>query len=85
MELCAERDLSSYSRFTKGSVSEFMTMFSKTVAERTKQGQRQDIQEQGKLASLGVVFSPPLRQPLTAGRLQISHFTSTREPKASPE
>jgi hypothetical protein len=24
-----------------------MTMFSKTVAERTKQGQRQDIQEQG--------------------------------------
>lgn len=47
MELCAERELSSYSRFTRGSISEFMTMFSKTVAERTKQGQRQDIQEQG--------------------------------------
>ena len=60
MELCAERDLSSYSRFTKGSISEFMTMFSKTVAERTKQGQRQDIQEQGKLASR-VVVSPPIR------------------------
>ncbi|GKZ31493.1 palmitoyltransferase [Aspergillus brasiliensis] len=69
VELCAERDLSSYSRFTKGSVSEFMTMFSKTVAERTKQGQRQDIQEQGKLASPTVIFlhlQPPLRQPLTA-------------------
>ncbi|BAE59116.1 unnamed protein product [Aspergillus oryzae RIB40] len=48
VELCAERELSSYSRFTRGSISEFMTMFSKTVAERTKQGQRQDIQEQGK-------------------------------------
>ncbi|KAL5362108.1 Longin-like domain-containing protein [Aspergillus floccosus] len=46
VELCAERELSSYSRFTRGSISEFMTMFSKTVAERTKQGQRQDIQEQ---------------------------------------
>ncbi|KAE8371527.1 Longin-like domain-containing protein [Aspergillus bertholletiae] len=46
VELCAERELTSYSRFTRGSISEFMTMFSKTVAERTKQGQRQDIQEQ---------------------------------------
>ncbi|PYH88640.1 vesicle transport protein ykt6 [Aspergillus ellipticus CBS 707.79] len=46
VELCAERELSSYSRFTRGNISEFMTMFSKTVAERTKQGQRQDIQEQ---------------------------------------
>ncbi|GAQ38315.1 hypothetical protein AKAW_09767 [Aspergillus niger] len=31
VELCAERDLSSYSRFTKGSVSEFMTMFTRQV------------------------------------------------------
>ncbi|PWY85903.1 vesicle transport protein ykt6 [Aspergillus heteromorphus CBS 117.55] len=46
VELCAERELSTYSRFTRGNISEFMTMFSKTVAERTKQGQRQDIQEQ---------------------------------------
>ncbi|PYH79471.1 snare-like protein [Aspergillus uvarum CBS 121591] len=51
VELCAERELSSYSRFTRGSISEFMTMFSKTVAERTKQGQRQDIQEQGKFST----------------------------------
>ena len=28
------------------SVSEFMTLFVKTVAERTKSGQRQDIEEQ---------------------------------------
>ncbi|KAA8648901.1 hypothetical protein EYZ11_006041 [Aspergillus tanneri] len=48
VELCSERELSSYSRFTRNSISEFMTMFSKTVAERTKQGQRQDIEEQGK-------------------------------------
>ncbi|KAI9861955.1 MAG: palmitoyltransferase [Trichoglossum hirsutum] len=45
-ELCAEKDLSSYSRFTRDSYGEFMTLFSKTVAERTKPGQRQDIQEQ---------------------------------------
>lgn len=46
VELCAERELSTYSRFTRASVGEFMTMFSKTVAERTKPGQRQDIEEQ---------------------------------------
>jgi len=46
VELCAERDLSSYSRFTRTSVGEFMSLFSKTVAERTKPSQRQDIEEQ---------------------------------------
>jgi len=46
VELCAERDLSSYSRFTRTSVGEFMSLFSKTVAERTKPGQRQDVEEQ---------------------------------------
>ena len=46
MELCAERDLSSYSRFTRSSVGEFMSLFSKTVAERTRAGQRQDVEEQ---------------------------------------
>nr|OQO26586.1 hypothetical protein B0A51_06777 [Rachicladosporium sp. CCFEE 5018] len=46
LELCAERDLSSYSRFTRTSVGEFMSLFSKTVAERTKPSQRQDIEEQ---------------------------------------
>ena len=29
------------------SVSEFMTLFAKTVAERTKPGQRQDVEQQG--------------------------------------
>ncbi|KAI9035864.1 palmitoyltransferase YKT6 [Aspergillus affinis] len=67
VELCAERELSSYSRFTRSNISEFMTMFSKTVAERTKQGQRQDIEEQGKLSSLSPVASPyrPLSTILT--------------------
>ena len=38
-------DLSSFSFYQKGSVAEFMTFFSKTVAERTPQGQRQSVQE----------------------------------------
>jgi synaptobrevin family protein YKT6 len=38
-------DLSSFSFYQKGSVGEFMTFFSKTVAERTPQGQRQSVQE----------------------------------------
>ncbi|KAG7444284.1 snare protein YKT6 [Guyanagaster necrorhizus] len=43
--LSSVNDLSSYSFYQKGSVSEFMTFFSRTVAERTAQGQRQSIQE----------------------------------------
>ncbi|KAL4905522.1 hypothetical protein BDW74DRAFT_17682 [Aspergillus multicolor] len=45
IELCCERELSSYSRFTKGSISEFTTMFSKLLTGRTSPGQRQDVQE----------------------------------------
>jgi len=44
-ELAVERDLSSFSRFTRDSYGEFMTMFAKTVAERTRPGIRQDIEE----------------------------------------
>ncbi|KAK0218078.1 snare protein YKT6 [Armillaria fumosa] len=43
--LSSASDLSSYSFYQKGSVGEFMTFFSRTVAERTAQGQRQSIQE----------------------------------------
>jgi len=46
VELCAERELSSYSRFTKGSISEFMTFSSKTIAERTSPGSRRDVEEE---------------------------------------
>ncbi|CAF9919594.1 MAG: palmitoyltransferase [Alectoria fallacina] len=35
-ELCVEKDLSSYSRFTRDNYGQFMSLFSKTVAERTK-------------------------------------------------
>jgi len=45
-ELCHQKHLNDYSRWTKNNFGEFMTMFSKTVAERTKPGQRQDIEEQ---------------------------------------
>jgi len=43
--LSAASDLSSFSFYQRGSVAEFMTFFSKTVAERTPQGQRQSVQE----------------------------------------
>ncbi|RYP04754.1 hypothetical protein DL764_004248 [Monosporascus ibericus] len=47
VQLCAEYELSEFSRFTRSEYSKFMTMFSKTIAERTKPGQRQSIEEQG--------------------------------------
>ncbi|KAG6873698.1 hypothetical protein C0995_012160 [Termitomyces sp. Mi166 len=43
--LSSASDLSSFSFYQKGSVGEFMTFFSRTVAERTPQGQRQSVQE----------------------------------------
>ncbi|PQE24262.1 hypothetical protein CJF31_00002499 [Rutstroemia sp. NJR-2017a BVV2] len=57
-ELCSAKELSSFGRFTRGrlltsgndSAGEFMTVFSKTVAERTKPGQRQDIEQDCKIA-----------------------------------
>ncbi|KAL0958920.1 hypothetical protein HGRIS_014236 [Hohenbuehelia grisea] len=39
------QDLSSFSFYQKGSVGEFMNFMSRTVAERTPQGQRQSVQE----------------------------------------
>ncbi|KAF8326890.1 vesicle membrane protein [Cantharellus anzutake] len=45
VSLATVSDLSSYSFYQKGSVQEFMTFFSKTVVERTQQGQRQSVQE----------------------------------------
>ncbi|KAH8158614.1 hypothetical protein CIB48_g9630 [Xylaria polymorpha] len=47
VELVSEKELSAYSRFTRQNYGEFMTLFSKTVAERTRPGQRQDVEEQG--------------------------------------
>ncbi|KAM0338056.1 hypothetical protein ACHAPU_011460 [Fusarium lateritium] len=45
VELTSQTDLSAYSRFTRTSYSELMTLFSRTVAERTRPGQRQDVEE----------------------------------------
>lgn len=45
VELAGERDLSSFSRFTRENYNEFMMLFCKTVAERTRPGQRLDIEE----------------------------------------
>jgi len=46
IQLTAAHELSEYSRFTKNEYANFMTMISKTVAERTKPGQRQSVEEQ---------------------------------------
>jgi len=43
--LSTASDLSSFSFYQRGSVAEFMTFFSKTVVDRTQQGQRQTVQE----------------------------------------
>jgi synaptobrevin family protein YKT6 len=42
--------LSSFSFYQRGSVAEFLSFFSKTVAERTAQGQRQSVQENAYMA-----------------------------------
>lgn len=43
--LSSASDLSSFSFYQRGSVGEFMAFFTKTIVERTSQGQRQSIQE----------------------------------------
>ncbi|TRX97591.1 hypothetical protein FHL15_001346 [Xylaria flabelliformis] len=65
VELVAEKELSAYSRFTRQNYGEFMTLFSKTVAERTRPGQRQDVEEQG-------ATSPSQRSPFG---FQTKHYT----------
>jgi len=45
-EICSAKELSQYSRFTRNNFAEFMTVFAKTIAERTRPGQRQDVEEQ---------------------------------------
>ncbi|KAH7007701.1 putative snare protein [Ilyonectria destructans] len=42
-EVCAEKNLSSFSRFTRTSYGEFMTATAKIIAERTRPGQRLDV------------------------------------------
>jgi synaptobrevin family protein YKT6 len=49
VQLCAAHELSDFSRFTRNEYGNFMTMISKTVAERTNPGQRQSVEEQGTL------------------------------------
>ncbi|KAH7919844.1 snare protein YKT6 [Leucogyrophana mollusca] len=43
--LSTSSDLSSFSFYQRGSVAEFLTFFTKTVVERTPQGQRQSVEE----------------------------------------
>lgn len=77
LELCGAKDLSSFSRFTRDNYGEFMTMFSKTVAERTKPGQRIDVEEKsykfhvyGRTEGVaGVIISNGDYPPLVAHQL----------------
>ncbi|KAL0576477.1 palmitoyltransferase [Marasmius crinis-equi] len=48
--LSSATDLAQFSFYQRGSVSEFMTFMSKTVAERTPQGQRSSVQENNYVA-----------------------------------
>ena len=43
--LASAQDLSSFSFYTRSTVGEYMSFFSRTIAERTPQGQRQTAQE----------------------------------------
>jgi synaptobrevin homolog YKT6 len=43
--LASAQDLSTFGFFQRSAVGEFMNFFSKTVAERTQAGQRQDVEE----------------------------------------
>jgi len=57
IQLAEAQDLSTFGFFQRSSVGEFMTFFSKTVAERTRAGQRQDVEENS--------TTPPPKQSLT--------------------
>ncbi|KAL8630355.1 hypothetical protein Q9189_003915 [Teloschistes chrysophthalmus] len=92
-ELCVEKDLSSYSRFTRDNYGQFMSVFAKTVAERTKPGQRQDVEEKSYTfhayarteGVAGIIISDPDYPALVAHQLLskvIDEFLS-RYPRSS--
>ena len=54
--LASAQDLSTFGFFQRSAVGEFMTFFSKTIAERTQAGQRQDVEENSNFPP----FPPPL-------------------------
>ena len=71
--LSSATDLSTFSFYQKGSVGEFMTFFTRTIAERTPQGQRQSVQEnnytahvynRGGAEQLAGAYTVPLAVPL---------------------
>ncbi|KAI9017761.1 Longin-like domain-containing protein [Gaertneriomyces semiglobifer] len=50
--LASEQDLSSFSFFQRGSITEFINFFTKTVVQRTQAGQRSKIEENNFLAHI---------------------------------
>lgn len=92
-ELSSAADLSSFGYFQRGSVQEFMTFFSKTVAERTRPGQRQSIEENNYLGHVharseglaGVIVSDkdyPVRVAFTLLNKILDEFLA-RHPRTS--
>lgn len=63
MQLSAAFDLSEFSRWTRNDYQNFMTMFAKTVAERSSPGQRLDVEEQGKFPLPSLPRCPCVSQP----------------------
>ncbi|KAH3685004.1 hypothetical protein WICPIJ_004036 [Wickerhamomyces pijperi] len=49
-ELSAAKELSDFSFFERNGVSQFMTFFSETIAQRTTAGQRQSVEEKSYIA-----------------------------------
>ncbi|OAL35135.1 hypothetical protein AYO20_05612 [Fonsecaea nubica] len=93
IELAVERDLSSFSRFTRDSYGEFMSVFAKTVAERTKPGVRADIEEKSytfhaystSLGLCGIIISDGEYPALVAHQLlsKIIDEYSAQNPRSS--
>ncbi|KAF2761193.1 synaptobrevin [Pseudovirgaria hyperparasitica] len=93
VELCAVKDLSSYGFLQKNAVGEFMTVFSKGVAEGIKPGQRHDAEQEqyvfhayGRSEGIaGIIISDSQYPSLVAHQLlsKITDEFLTKHPRAT--
>jgi synaptobrevin family protein YKT6 len=56
VQLAFAQDLSTFSFFQRSTVGQYMTFFSQTIAERTKAGQRQDIEADNGGVGIHILF-----------------------------
>jgi hypothetical protein len=83
LQLCGAHELSDFSRFTRNEYGNFMTMISKTVAERTGAGQRQSVEEGGAF-SLNRTPTNYVGPGSHVDGIQTTSSTAMPGPKASP-